>query len=209
MAGLIYCFSTLGDPKVYKAGHTQNSLSTRMRGYLGPSKPRVIIFSRRVDDSAQAEKMMLSLCRQCVSLKVRPDLGDEWFEDVTVAASVLHQHLQQIADIVQLASRVITMGPTTIAAGGGPLDGGPPLQPLDHLRGMDFYFQRLDEFVRSAPQADVTHPDRLVSKYEASDVCPVFSEYLPFTFAQRVHSTARRYSHLFDKGGRNSCVWGQ
>ena len=80
MAGLIYCFNTVGDNKIYKAGHTQNSLSTRLKGYLGPSKPRTIFFSRKVDDSIHAEKMMLTLLRQCTSLKERKDLGDEWFE---------------------------------------------------------------------------------------------------------------------------------
>ena len=69
------------DNRIFKAGHTQRQLSARLSGYLG-RQPRTVFFSRRVDDSVNAEKIVLTLLRRCSSLKSREDYGDEWFEDV-------------------------------------------------------------------------------------------------------------------------------
>lgn len=199
MAGLIYCFNTVGDNKIYKAGHTQNSLSTRLKGYLGPSKPRTIFFSRKVDDSIHAEKMMLTLLRQCTSLKEREDLGDEWFENVSEDSNLLYKHLQNIADIVQLASR------TSSSEKPAPIqkvyEDKTPLEETNvsistNLKGMEQYFQAFDTFVNDT-SLNLSNSEDLVNDYEESNVCPVFADYVPYTKKQRVCAASHRYSHLF------------
>lgn len=108
MSGYIYCFNTHENPNIIKAGHTQQQdVQKRLRGYLGPTKPRSIIFTLKVDDSVEAERMMLQLMQQCVSLNKRCDLGNEWFE--TTGNFNFEQrasHLQTIAKIVQKASSI-------------------------------------------------------------------------------------------------------
>ena len=76
MPGFIYFFSTFGDRTVFKAGRTdQESLAARFKSYLGPSKPRMVVASREVDDTVAAEDMMLRLLRSSRVLQARPDLG--------------------------------------------------------------------------------------------------------------------------------------
>lgn len=192
MAGLIYCFNTLGDTKIYKAGHTQNALSMRLKGYLGPSKPRTIIFSRAVDDSVHAEKMMLVLFRQCVSLKSCREFGDEWFEDVSDCTQVLYRHLQNIADIVQLASSHNVMERL-------PLTPTQPVVVAEKLRGMEQYFTALDKFVHAyALQNELETTENLMNAFETSESCPVFANYLPSERSQRARAIACRYPHLFE-----------
>lgn len=108
MSGTIYCFNTIENPNIIKAGHTQQVVQKRLRGYMGPTKPRSIIFTVKVDDSVEAEKMMLHLMEQCVSLKKRYDLGNEWFETTGFFSFEQRaKHLQTIARIVQKASNII------------------------------------------------------------------------------------------------------
>ena len=80
MTGIIYCFNTVGDSKLYKAGHTTNKLEKRLAGYLGPSKPRSIIFSRTVKNSHMAEKLMLKLMRQCMQSSLERTLEMNGFK---------------------------------------------------------------------------------------------------------------------------------
>ena len=115
MSGFIYCFNTHENPNIIKAGHTQQEVQKRLRGYMGPTKPRSIIFTLKVDDSVEAEKMMLQLMEQCVSLNKRYDLGNEWFE--TTGNFNFEQragHLQTIAKIVQKASSIPSSIPSRI-----------------------------------------------------------------------------------------------
>ena len=115
MSGFIYCFNTHENTNIIKAGHTQQEVQKRLRGYMGPTKPRSIIFTLKVDDSVEAEKMMLQLMEQCVSLNKRYDLGNEWFE--TTGNFNFEQragHLQTIAKIVQKASSIPSSIPSRI-----------------------------------------------------------------------------------------------
>ena len=74
-------FNTLGDDRIYKAGHTQQAaVRNRLAGYLGPNKPRMLVVSKRVADSLHAERLMLQLLASSRAFYPRPDLGPEWFE---------------------------------------------------------------------------------------------------------------------------------
>ena len=106
MKGHIYCFNTHENPGIIKAGHTQQDVRKRLRGYLGPTKPRAIIFELEVDNSIEAEKMMLELMRQCVSVTQRHDLGNEWFQSSgNFTPEERFNHLRIIGKIVQKASK--------------------------------------------------------------------------------------------------------
>lgn len=192
MAGLIYCFNTVGDGRVYKGGQTQNTMSMRLKGYMGLSRPRTVVFSRPVGDSVRAEEMMLTLFRQCVSLKSRDDLGKEWFEDVSDDTNVLLDHLKSVADIVQAANPPLSLKNRP----------DPACRPLPDveavpLRGMERYFSGLDAFVNASTPLTADTADELVSAFEASDACPVFAEYLPSTRQQRISAVHQRHAHLF------------
>jgi hypothetical protein len=193
MAGLVYCFNTVGDSSIYKAGHTQNSLRTRLKGYLGLSKPRTIIFCRKVHDSVLAEKIMLTLFRQCKSLKERGDLGDEWFQDVSETKSILHEHLTNIADVVQRVSPTKEAIPSY----------SPRAEETDicnesctSLKGMEQYFQHFDTFVNTATPLRLDTVHSLVQNFEDSSLCPVFPEFVLYTKRQRENAVSNRYSHL-------------
>ena len=104
MAGFVYFFNTVSDGSIYKAGETQQeSVASRMRSYLGPSKPRTIVVSRAVDDAREAERLLLALLKQCVHFRFRPDYGDEWFEAVTADVEKRHRAAILIMDVVQRA----------------------------------------------------------------------------------------------------------
>ena len=196
MKGLIYCFNTVGDSRIYKAGHTTRKLEKRLAGYMGPSKPRLIVFTRRVKDSASAERMMLKLMRQCVSITHRDDLGDEWFEaNDAYTFEERQRQLEYIAKIVQLAIRGKKIPPE-------------PMQQQSvvetqgcetTLRGLDEYFRKFDEYVREASIQQDSSPIVLMRNYEQSAFCPVnmFCNFLPFDEATRANVVKNRYRHLF------------
>lgn len=195
MAGVIYCFNTLADENVYKAGQTQNCLRERLRGYIGPSRPRCMIFTRRVDDVRHAEKIMLTLMRQCVSLTQRLDLGSEWFSAVGSHAETRQRHLWTIADISCLASREgVTPRPPSSEAGCATFGthGGTA------LRGMERYFTAFDSFVGTYKELhNVSDCADLVRRFEESTHCPVFVKYVPYGPGERTDAARRRYTHLF------------
>lgn len=204
MAGIIYCFNTLSSKLIYKAGHTQQSFATRCRGYTGPSRPRSVIFAKPVDNSVLAERYMLSLIRQCVSLQPRRDMGTEWFEatDVSVEEE-RHSHLLTIADIVQKAVQ------TTGMASGGQLpknilrEQNVSVDPFrscilaTSIEGLGEYFEGLDEYVRSQDELHFASASHLLSAYESSTTCPVLVDYLPCSSIQRANVVHNRYSRLF------------
>ena len=197
MSGHIYCFNTHENPNIIKAGHTQQDVPKRLRGYLGPSKPRTVIFSLKVNDSVEAEKMMLQLMQQCVSLNKRHDLGNEWFE--TIGCFNFEQratHLQAIARIVQKASNIIPIVQTmpqkrTINHNDEPT----VLQATNTLPGLEEYFKNFDDFVTQEAQQFllVNSPQFLLRSYEASTFCIHICQFLPFTEEDRTRVTAERY----------------
>lgn len=201
MSGHIYCFNTHENPNIIKAGHTQQDVQKRLRGYLGPTKPRCVIFTLQVGDSVEAEKMMLNLMKQCVSLKQRHDLGNEWFEMTgNFKFEQRADHLQMIAKIVQKASSVpsVPARPHTRISktNRSESEAEPPVQQATALRGLEDYFKRFDDFVaqETAAQNNVS-PLALLRIYEASTFCPYgnLCEFLPFSENERVKVTARRY----------------
>ena len=201
MAGTIYCFSTLASGSVYKAGHTQTELATRLRGYLGPSKPRVMVFARAVSDSVRAEKLMLSLMRQCVSLRSRDDLGNERFE-ATGQTSVeeRHAHLTTIADVVALAlpqsPRTPAASPAGDSAGQAAGEAAGDSAGDSATAGLGTYFKAFDRFVAEADLDGLTTATTLMRAYEESEWCPVISVFLPHSPKMRAIAVGHRYRHV-------------
>lgn len=201
-AGFLYCFNTLGDPRIYKIGHTrQNDVAQRLKGYLGPSKPRVVVVQRRVDDSFEAEQLCLRLVRATGMMAPRDDLGDEWFEahsDRDVGA--LHDALLLLTHVVARAVKHLRVEP-----GGSGADARPQLwpqfseEPLDarddeYPPGHELYVAEFDRYVeRSASAAALARPDLLVAAYEESDSCPVFADYLRIDRDRRIRCARARF----------------
>lgn len=217
MKGTIYCFNTIGDSRTYKAGHTTNKLQKRLAGYLGPSKPRNIIFSRPVENSIAAEKIMLRLMRQCISIVPREDLGDEWFQAIesvdcsfrnnatnsieTITRKfdfdTRHKQLQHIAKIVQMTIRAAKFHPIQ-QVNETPLE----VQTRDiSIRGFETYFAQFDKFVQETDAASLKDESTLMQLYEASNYCPVnrFCEYLPYDRTTRLKVVQNRYKRLLGK----------
>lgn len=214
MAGIIYCFNVVADYKIYKAGHTrQESLSCRLRSYLGPSKPRTIVASRAVADSVVAEKLMLALLRQSTALRARNDLGDEWFEvrSETENMEECHRAIRLVLDVVAMAVSEHPMGraiqPSTVA----PMPHEDTAWKQDErccqvkphdtavvastLPSMGSYFAALDRYVSRNPVLANTVDDIVVT-FEQSDDCPVFPEYVLFNRETRLSTARARYPHL-------------
>ena len=198
MSGYIYCFNTHENPHIIKAGHTQQKVQKRLRGYLGPTKPRSIIFTLKVDDSVEAEKMMLKLFEQCISLNKRCDLGNEWFETTgCFNFKERAEHLQTIAKIVQKASSIPPPSippPSIPPSKSSEYDSG-PVQQATGLRGLEDYFKKFDDFVAQEAKPD-SSPLELLRSYEASTFCPygnMMRQFLPFPESERVKVVANRY----------------
>ena len=170
--GFLYCFTTVGDANIVKVGHTQQSdPSSRFRGYLGPSKPRVVIAQRPVEDSERAEADMLRLCRECKHLTPRLDYGPEWFEIVT-DKETCHSALLFFATLATQPSR---NRPTNVVYHGA--------------EGR--YRSALHKFVVSlAPAESFASPSQLLDAFEQHDVCPVFGEYVSWSRALRLQWAA-------------------
>lgn len=198
-SGHIYCFNTLTDYRIYKAGHTQQPLASRLRGYLGPSRPRTVVGSRCVIDSERAEVMFLRLLKQSNMVTVRSDLGNEWFEATpTVDTETRHANIIFLMDIVQRAvgcdtSRVECSRDTsshseflcTTSLG------------ASTLPNMDLYFKALDEFVATACEDTLGRGvPALVDRFEASDDCPIFADFVPWDRFTRVSVVQSRFPHL-------------
>ena len=208
MKGFIYCFTTHENPNIIKAGHTHQEVSKRMRGYLGPTKPRTMIFTHEVDDSVEAEKMMLKLMCQTVSIKQREDLGNEWFE--TTGEYTFHDrqvHLENIAQIVKKASKKVTKENDVSAeesdekeAKRSKLNSPEKYGDATTLRGLEYYFETMDQFVREEAPPFEKAVD-LLRAYEASRFSPYgkFCQFLRFPEEVRVKVTANRYPEFFSQ----------
>lgn len=186
--GIIYCFNTISDPLVLKCGFTQQTLSARLKGYLGPSKPRTVIFQRRVQFASHAEQIMLMLMRQCRCLTSRTDLGHEWF---SIEAGAAFDELINIANVTQLASREL---PTSKTAWLVP-EHAVRLEAQGEMKlAFRTYFSKMDAFVRhDAPTQAFSSADVLMESFDTSVSCPVFSEYLPYGRDARLGLVASRY----------------
>ena len=198
MSGYLYCFNTISDPTVYKAGYTTNQLAVRFRGYLGPSKPRTVVFGREVDDSLTGERLMLALMRQCCSLCQVTTYGPEWFQRIEgVSVETLHQHLLVIADIVQMA-----VGKSTRVLPSYPCKRAPSLATEEELTsevtlpGMETYYTALNAFVESAHPDQLLSVEALVGAFEASEACPILCQFALFNAEKRLRVARARFPHL-------------
>lgn len=192
MAGTIYCFNTIVDAKIYKAGHTQQDLAARLRGYLGPSKPRTIVAQRQVDDSVAAETMMLGLLRQCCALRTRPDLGPEWFgANESMDTDEIQRCILFVFDVVGKAVRCSRDPPhaSTISS-------NPPSTEMTTLPAMGAYFEGLDRFMQRAMPNYLQTLEHAIREFERSNDCPVFSEYVLWPRSTRVAVARNRYPQL-------------
>lgn len=197
MPGFIYCFSTFGDSCIYKAGRTdQPSLAARFKSYLGPSKPRVVVASRAVDDTGAAESIMLRLLRSLRVLRARPDLGTEWFSAATDDAEELRCTIRFVFDVVQKAVCETDVAAAPLATS---LTAEAPFaaDSARTLPSMRSYFEALDRFVEQA-SCDVleTGMERLLADFESSDSCPVFAEFLMWSKGARLCVARNRFPHL-------------
>jgi hypothetical protein len=193
MKGLIYCFNTVGDSNIFKAGHTTTTLQKRLGGYLGPSKPRTIVFCRNVANSAFAERLMLDLMRQCVSIAPRNDLGDEWFvASGNYTFEERQKHLEYIAKVAQMATRGRKFKPESL------------VRPVSveqgelTLRGLELYFAKFDEFVKEAPFDAFDSVETLIASFEGSKLCPFgkLCAFMPYDEGRRRQVVKNRYKKL-------------
>lgn len=196
MAGTIYCFNTITDANIYKAGHTQQELSARMRGYMGPSKPRLIVATRSVDDSSAAETLMLSLLRVSSILKPRWDLGHEWFEANEVNMTDRHKAITLLLDTAAKATRTTrsreTKAPTKE-------ESVRDTSQLEILPGMGPYFEALDRFIGEAPTTDVQNLHTALTAFERGANCPIFADYTMWSKGQRLAVARNRHPYSFSR----------
>lgn len=193
MAGTLYCFNTVENADIYKVGYTQQELCIRLRGYLGPSKPRVMVVSRKVDDAVQAEAIMLQLLRHSNILRPRDDLGNEWFHACLPDVDARHRTICWLAGVVQSAVEAkagVQQSHTSRAI--------PPVAPLvisgGDLPGMEAYFREFDRYVAAGTiGANMTET---VRGYEESEVCPIYPDFTRFSFEQRVQAASQRHPLL-------------
>jgi hypothetical protein len=158
-----------------------------------------------VDDSVEAEKMMLQLMQQCVSLHKRKDLGNEWFETTgCFSFEQRAEHLQTIAKIVKKASiippstqSVQGVGERTLISetNSSETDTEPPVQQATGLRGLETYFKKFDDFVAQEAKPNHVSPLALLQNYEASTFCPYgnLCQFLPLSELERVKVVSKRY----------------
>ena len=194
--GIIYGFTTLASNKIVKIGRTEKSLKQRLRGYIGPSKPRTVIFAKSVDDSVEAENWVKILMAQCCSFTQRCDLGDEWYESKDGASDeVRNMHMLQISQVAQLAARDLPASPSNPKV---EMSITPQSQSkYCSMSGMGMYFKIMDDFITRSPQSlNGETAETITKKYEQSTMCPVLTEYLPNTFDQRVTIVSNRYAHI-------------
>ena len=195
-SGYIYCFTTHENPNIIKCGRTDQKVEKRLGGYLGPTKPRHIIFIYKVDDSVEAEKMMLKLFYQNISLKQRKDLGLEWFQTTgEFTFQERERQLVDIAEIVKKASRTCTnetmCNEQVVKKPKKNSENG------TQLRGMDFYFENFDNFVKEAAQP-TDDPAVLLHAFETSKYSPYgnFCQFFPYPEEVRVDVVKNRYDEF-------------
>jgi hypothetical protein len=196
-SGTLYAFCTVENSCLYKVGFTQQPLAARLRGYLGPSRPRTVVVDKRVDDAPLAELHMLKLVGLCRLFAQRKDLGNEWFEFVQGTREECHAALLEMAHIVVAAVRSTEASPPGARP---PPCAQPPLSAAPEatetrldLRGMGRYFSSLDAFIQEADGATLAGVEAAMDAFERSDACPVFAEYTPYDRSVRLAVCKNRY----------------
>ena len=196
--GILYCFNTVGDSRIYKAGRTeQPSLGHRLRSYLGPSRPRVLIATRPVADAVAAERWVLDLLRVCRGLRPREDLGSEWFEaEEGTEEEQLRRTVGLLFDAAQAAA---DRPPTECPPASCP--SVPCLPPPCHTEDrssadMRSYLDALESYMRSSATPEVLcSVNRLVEAFESDEACPVFPQFCRWHLEARRKAVSRRFPH--------------
>lgn len=80
-SGYIYCFNTIGNRTVYKAGKTNKTkFEERLNDYIGGNKPDIIVAVVFVEDTFNAEKKLIRELKQSGVLTTSREFGREWFK---------------------------------------------------------------------------------------------------------------------------------
>ena len=202
--GIIYGFNTLASNTIIKIGRTEQTLNQRLRGYIGPSKPRTLLFRKEVDDSVEAENWVKKLMSQCSSFTQRFDLGDEWYESIPgLKDEVRNEHMLNISEVARLAVRDVSQPdppthPSTAQAmlTAKIIDTKISTQNTS-IPGMEGYFSDMDRFVDKEPKEAMMNAEGLTQAFESSAKCRFLCEYLPNSFEYRTSVVGNRYAHMF------------
>ena len=90
--GHIYCFRTMGNPTIYKAGMTTRfDVNGRLDEYNGANKVDVVVSCIFVEDARRAEAQMLQSLKICGVLVLNKALGNEWFR--ATGDDTVHRHI--------------------------------------------------------------------------------------------------------------------
>ena len=91
--GHIYCFRTVGNPTIYKAGMTTRfDVKARLDEYDGANKVDVVVSCIFVEDARRAETQMLQSLKTCGVLVLdKKTLGNEWFR--ATGDDTVHRHV--------------------------------------------------------------------------------------------------------------------
>ena len=91
--GHIYCFRTVGNPSIYKAGMTTRfDVKARLDEFDGANKVDVIVSCMFVEDARRAEVQMLQSLKTCGVLVLdKKTLGNEWFR--ATGDDTVHRHV--------------------------------------------------------------------------------------------------------------------
>lgn len=92
-SGYIYCFNTLGNPNIYKAGMTHKFIyDERLTQYDGCNKPDVIVGTLFVQNAREAENQLLAALKSSGVLEPVRRMGKEWFR-ATDEVDILRRHV--------------------------------------------------------------------------------------------------------------------
>lgn len=186
--GILYCFNTLASSNIYKCGMTTKTLSSRLSGYMGPAKPRIVIFSRKVSNVYEAEQIMLQLYRQTSCFRQRKDLGKEWFNSVdTFSDDDIKLQILNVINIVCMIfpfdnSKHKYLGDTETGTGENAL----PQKYMIHI----------ERFITSRELSDFSSFDHLRELFESSEFCPYFTDFLPCDVPTRTKCIMDHFPHL-------------
>jgi hypothetical protein len=91
--GHIYCFRTVGNATIYKAGMTTRfDVKDRLNEYDGANKVDVVVSCIFVEDARRAEVQMLQSLKTCGVLVLdKKTLGNEWFR--ATGDDTVHRHI--------------------------------------------------------------------------------------------------------------------
>ena len=91
--GYIYCFNTVGNHNIYKAGMTEQFMyDNRLDSYDGCNKPYVVVGTLFVQNARDAERQFLTALKGSGVLKHDKEIGKEWFRAVDENDTV-HRHV--------------------------------------------------------------------------------------------------------------------